>query len=111
MSAPRRRASTERLQALGERALAAGVHRRVAQRVRGGLRLAQLLDEIEEVGRLLRLEGDDELLIVEAERVGRVQLNGAVLRADAYVLVHHLLALLDGQPVPLARLHERIDEE
>ncbi len=52
-----------------------------------------------------------QLLIVESERISRVQLNRVVLRADADVLVHHRLPLFDRATVPLARLDEWIDEQ
>jgi hypothetical protein len=63
------------------------------------------------VRRLVALEGDHELLVVEAERVARVEVDARVLAPDADVLLHDPPALLRIEPVPLARLHERIDEE
>ena len=89
----------------------AGERRRVAQRVEAGLRLAQLHHEVEEVAGLVRLERDDELLVVEPERIRRVELHGRILAADADVRVHHRLALLLREVVPGPRLHERVDEE
>ena len=89
----------------------AGEGRGVALRVGGGLGGAQALHEVEEGGGLVGLERDHELLVVEAEGVARVEVDLGVLAADADVLLHDLVALLRRQPVPLARLHERIDEQ
>ena len=44
--------------------------------------------------RVVGLERDDELLVVEAERVGRVEVDARVLAADADVLLHDPPALL-----------------
>ena len=68
-------------------------------------------DEIKEIRGFVRLKGDDKLLIVQAERVGRVQFHGTIFRADADVLVHHLLPLFGRARVQFARLDERIDEQ
>src|SRR5947208_1118159 len=57
--------------------------RRVAQGVGTRLGGAQTLHEVEEVARIVRLEGDDELLVVEPEGVTRVQVHGRVFAADA----------------------------
>ena len=43
------------------------------------------------------VEGDDELLVVEAEAVRRVVVDARVLLADADVLLHHAPALVGGQ--------------
>src|SRR4051794_14816348 len=89
----------------------AGEGRGVALRVGGRLRGAQPLHQVEEGGGLVRLERDDELLVVEPEGVARVEVDLGVLAADPDVLLHHPVALLGRQPVPLARLDEGIDEE
>ena len=47
--------------------------------------------------RLVALEGDDELLVVEPERVARVEVDARVLAADADVLLHDPPALLRGR--------------
>ena len=60
---------------------------------------------------LVGLERDDELLVVEAERVRRVEVDVRVLLADLDVLLHDLPALVRGHRVPLARLDERVDEQ
>ena len=99
-----------------ERALApssrdAGEGGGVAQRVRARLGGAQLLHEVEEVARVVGLEGDDELLVVEPERVAGVEVDRGVLAADPDVLLHDPPALVGGERVPLARLDEWIDEQ
>src|SRR5919109_1487255 len=50
----------------------AGEDRGVAERVGAGLGSPQLLHQVQELARVVRLEGDYELLVVEAERVGGV---------------------------------------
>ena len=85
-----------------------GVSRSVYER---GLRRAQALDEIEERARVVGLERDDELLVVEAERVRRVEVDVGILAAERDVLLHDPVALLGGQRVPRARLDEGVDEE
>ena len=67
---------------------ATGERRRVALRVRRGLGVAQLPHQRQELARVVALEGDDKLLVVEAVGVGGVELYGRVLAADADVLVH-----------------------
>ena len=57
------------------------------------------------------LEGDDELLVVEAERVGRVDRDLGVAAADLDVAFHDSPALLRRQPVPAALLDHRVEEE
>src|SRR3972149_1699730 len=55
----------QRVQRLPQAHGDAGEDRRVAERVGARLRLPQLHHEVEEVGGLVRLEGDDELLVVQ----------------------------------------------
>jgi len=88
-----------------------GEHRRVAHRVFRRLRLAQLLDQVEKFGGGLGLKGHHEVLIVEAERVRRVDLHARILMSDGDVIVHDPLAFGHRQQVPVARLHEWIDEK
>ena len=89
----------------------AGEDRRVAQRVRARFGGPQLLDQVEELARVVALERDHELLVVEAERVRGVDRDLRVAAADLDVLGHHPPALLERQPVPLALLVERVDEQ
>ena len=67
---------------------------------RVGARLGppQLLDEVEELAGLVRVEGDDEFLVVETERVGGVDLDRAVAAAGLDVAAHDPHPLLVGQP-------------
>src|SRR4051812_9466619 len=98
-----------------ERALQRGVDAREGRRVAlgpgRGLGRAQPLDEVQERAGVVGVEGHDELLVVEAERVGRVVVDRRVLAADLDVLLHDPPALLRIEPVPGARLDERVDEE
>src|ERR1044072_663800 len=72
---------------------------------------AQLLHEVEELARVVALEGDDELLVVEAERVRGVDRDFGVATADLDVALHDPLSLLCRQPVPAALLDHRVEEE
>ena len=65
------------------RHLHAGKDRRIALGVFAALGLAQLHHQVQEILGLLGLEGDDEVLVVQAEAVGRVELDAGVLVADA----------------------------
>ncbi len=87
----------ERAERALDRARDAGERRRVAQRVGARLGRAQPLHEIEEVGRVVGLEGDHELLVVEPERVARVEVDGRELAADLDVLLHDPPALVGRQ--------------
>ncbi len=83
----------------------------VLERVHRDLGFAQLLYEVEEVFGEVGLEGDDKLLVIEAEGVRGVQLHTRILQADADVLVHQPLPLFEREQVPGARLPERVDED
>src|SRR5215211_3572639 len=85
--------------------------RRVALRVATGLALAQRAHQVHEVRRLVALEGRRELLVVDPERVGGVVDDRAELVTDPHVLVHRALAILCGQGIPGARLHEGVHDE
>src|SRR5438128_9987464 len=71
---------------LSQRAPPAREHRRIAQRKGTSLGLAQLLDEIEKIRRVVRLKRHHKLLIVEAKRIRRVKFHRAILHSDADVL-------------------------
>src|SRR3712207_3737335 len=103
--------AAERSQRLLDRHGSAGKGGRVAQRVLARFGAAQFHDQVEEVGDLVALEGDDELLVVQAEGVRGVDGDAGVGAADGDVLVHHALPLFLGQRVPGARLDEWIDEQ
>src|SRR4051794_24987880 len=83
----------------------------VAQSVGARLAASQLLHQIEEVAGVIRLERDHELLVVEPERVSRVDRDRRVLPADLDVLAHDPHPLRARQAVPVPDLPERIDEE
>jgi hypothetical protein len=59
---------------------------------------------------VIGVEGDDELLVVEPEGIGRVVVDTGVFAPDLDVALHDPPALLGGQRIPLARLDERVDE-
>src|SRR5829696_3460452 len=82
--------------------------RRVALGEARGLGGAQPLDEVEEAGGVVALEGDDELLVVEAEGVRRVEIDVGVLLPHLDVLLHDLPALVGRERIPLAGLDERV---
>src|SRR4029077_8708713 len=82
----------------------AGEDRHVALGVGGRLRAPELLHEVEELRHGLALEGHDELLVVDAERVPGVDLDTRVAVADLEVGPHDAAALLEGQGVPLPLL-------
>ena len=80
------RGAVERVERGGHRHRDAGEDRGVAQGVGARLGRAQLLDEIEELARVVGLERDDELLVVEPERVRGVDRDLAGSGADLDVL-------------------------
>src|ERR671936_497831 len=84
-----------------------GLLLRVLARLAG----SKLHDQVEEIERMVRLEGEDELLIVQSEGVGGVDPDGRVAMADPDVVPHDLLPTLEGDRVPLPFLRERVDEE
>src|SRR6266566_1692395 len=49
---------------------------------------------------MVRLEGNDELLVIQAKGIGCVERNRGVGNANANMLVHHAFAFLQGQRVP-----------
>src|ERR1035437_8873867 len=103
--------SSEAVEHFGGGDADAGEDGGVLEGVEADLGLAELLDQVEEVFGEVGLEGYDELLIVEAEGVGGVELDARVEQADADVLVHEALALGHGEQVPGARLPEWVDED
>src|SRR6185436_19291720 len=68
--------------------------------VRARLTAAQLFHQVEEIGWIVGLESNHELLVVEAERVAGVDLHPWKFVSDADVLVHRPLPLFEGQAVP-----------
>src|SRR3954467_15771574 len=67
--------AVERIERALHGARDAGEDRRLALRVRARLRSPQLLHQIEELARIVRVERDDEFLVVDPERIGRVDLD------------------------------------
>src|ERR1039458_1844540 len=100
----------DRVQRARDRHREAGEARRVAHRVRRGLGAAQTLHEIEERADVVGVECHHELLIVEPERVRRVIVHTRIFAPDLDVPLHDSPALLCGQRIPGARLHERVHE-
>src|SRR3989442_2210286 len=88
-----------------------GEDRRLALRVLARLARAELHHEVEEVERVVRLERQHELLIVEAERIGGVNLHVRVLVAHAEVIPHDALPPFERDRVPLPFLDERVHEQ
>jgi len=76
----------QRVESPPERHRDTGEDRRVAERVRARLGPAELLYEVEELAGLVALEGDDELLVVEAEGVGGVDRDLRIAPADLDVV-------------------------
>src|SRR5215831_20634402 len=101
----------ERVETFAQSAPAAGENRRIAQGEVTRLRLAQFLKQIDHISRLVSLKNDDKVLIVEAKRVGCMQLNRTVLRTDAQVLFQHFLSLLLWPRVPFAGALHRTNEK
>src|SRR6202022_4995447 len=83
----------------------AGEDRRLAFGVAARLRLPQLHYQVEEGGGLVAFEGDDEFLVVEAERIRGIDLDLRVAMPDREVLDHHRLAPLVGKGVQERLLH------
>src|SRR5690606_20738520 len=65
----RKRPSAEQCERLFGRPVDAGVQRRVPHRVEAAFAAAQLRNEIRELLQVLHLVDDDELLVLQAERV------------------------------------------
>src|SRR5215218_8724687 len=74
--------TVERVERLADRRRDAGEDRGLALGVFARLGRPQLVDEVEEHARVVPLEGDDELLVVEAERVAGVDRDLRVAPAD-----------------------------
>src|SRR3989454_2165614 len=85
--------------------------RRFPLRVLARLARAELHDEVEEVERVVRLERQHELLVIQAERVGRVNRHVRVLVPHAEVIPHDALPPFERDRVPLPFLDERVHEQ
>src|SRR5260370_6903639 len=93
-------ASVELVEDRLDRHLHAGEDRDVALGVGGGLGAPELLHELEELRHGLPLEGDAELLVVDAERVPRVHLHVGEAVAALEARPPHAPAPPAGQPLP-----------
>src|SRR5438105_15696685 len=102
---------TKCVQTLDQSAFAASEHRRVAQREATCFGFTQLLEQIEKVSGLVRLECYNEFLIVQAKRICCVQLYRSIFRTDAQALFHHFLPLLLRARIPFARALQRANEQ
>src|SRR5512146_898116 len=60
---------------------------------------------------MIALEGHDEILLVEAERIGHVQAGVREFVPETDYFLHHALAFLKWQQIPRARAHEWVDEK
>ncbi len=85
--------------------------RRIADRGPPALGRPECTDEVAERHEVVGLVGDDEVLRVEAERVGQRLTDLGVVVADPHVLVHHALTGLLREEVPVRALDERVDDE
>ena len=85
--------------------------RRVTLGVARCFTVAQRQHQVHEVRGLVALERGHELLVVDAERVGRVIVDRRELCADADVLVHGPLSRLRREGVPGAHLHEWVNDQ
>src|SRR3954452_15905293 len=103
--------SVEGVERLADRHRDAGEDRRLALGVLARLGRPQLVDEVEELRRVVALEADDELLVVDPVGVGRVDRDLGVAAADLEVAFYYPAALLRRQPVPAPLLDHRVEEE
>jgi hypothetical protein len=94
------RRSVQRVQRRADADVLADEDRRIALGVARGLGLPKREHQVHEVRGLVALESRHELLVVDPERIRRVVVDGSELRADAHVLVHRPLPLLERQRVP-----------
>ena len=79
---------------------------KVFQGVEADFSLTKLLDEIQKVFRKIRLKRHNKLLVIDAERVSRIQLDTWIKQPDADMFIHQPLAFRRGKKVPGARLPE-----
>src|SRR5919199_1629414 len=103
--------SAQKFQNSFDRPSAAGEDGGIELGIGACLALSELHHEVLELLGSFGFEGEDELVVVDAEAVAGVVLHGVMLAAYLHVLVHHALALFEGEPIPCAALNERVDEE
>src|ERR671911_95456 len=90
---------------------AAGEDRGIQFGVGACFALPELHHQVLELFGGFGLEGENKFVVVYPEAVTGVVLYGIVFASYLHVLVHHALALFDGQRVPRPCLDEGIDEE
>ena len=88
-----------------------GENRGVAFGVAGAFGFAEFLDQVEKIAGEFGFESHDEFLVVEPERISRVEPDGLVLIPNFDVLIHDALAGVLGEQVPLALFHKWVDED
>src|SRR2546423_1452815 len=104
------RLPVERVERALHRGRDAGEDGSLGQRVGARLGSPQLLHQIQELARIVRVERHDELLIVEPERVGGVDLDRPVAAADLDVALHDPHPLVRRQVVPVAAPPHPVDD-
>src|ERR671912_694599 len=90
--------AVEGVERLADRHRDAGEDRGLPLGVLARLGRPQRVDEVEEFTRVVALEGDDELLVVDSVRVAGVDRDLGVATADFDVAFHDPTALLGWQP-------------
>src|SRR5688572_10519786 len=91
--------------------LRAREHRRVPLRVKARLRITQPPHQIDELLRVIRVERDHEVLIVDAVAVARVQTDALERGGGGDMLVHHPLPRVRRKAVPRTRFREGVHEQ
>src|SRR6266516_3635514 len=108
----RKKSESEKLlQNLLHRHLNTRKNRRVPLRVFARLGLAQFHNQVEKIFGFFRFECNDKVLIVETERVGRIEFYAREFVANFDVAVHKFLAAFEGEEIPVAGFDEGVDEE
>ena len=102
---------TEKLEGLGKIPANTREDRGVALRKAAAFHVSQFHDQVLEIFESIALKSDDEFLVIQSERIGRVEFHGREAMAHLEVFIHHSLSSRFGQPVPISRLHEGIDEQ
>src|SRR5215831_13890588 len=88
-----------------------GKHGSVTQSILTGFSFAQFLNEIKKIADVIGFKGDNELLVIQAEGIGRIERHRGISKPNADMFIHHALTFSQGQSVPGTCLDERIDKE
>src|ERR1051325_1097462 len=91
--------------------LRAGEHRRVAPCIEARLGITQATHQIDEFLWVVRVECDDEILVVDAVAVAGVQADTLERRGRGDMLGHHPLPRMGRQAVPRPGLRKRVYEQ